>query len=79
MTCGGSRFLGSLSDMLWTSPSGSCCCGAVNDNWFSLHQLLLCFLLTSSMGAADEELILVLAGMGRVEVLWSILQRDIRM
>ena len=41
----------------------------MNDNWFSLNQRLLYFLLTCSMGAADEELILVLGGMGSVEVL----------
>lgn len=47
----------------------------MNGNWFSLNQQLLCFLLTSSLGAADKELILVLAGMGRVEVLRLILSR----
>lgn len=45
----------------------------MNGNWFSLNQQLLYFLLTSSLGAADKELILVLAGMGRVEVLRLIL------
>lgn len=45
----------------------------MNDNGFSLDQRLLYFLLTSGTGAADKELILVLAGMGRVEVLWLIL------
>lgn len=50
----------------------------MNDNLFSLNQRLLCFLLMSSTGAADKELILVLAGLGRAEVLRLVLGRDAR-